>query len=129
MISRAVFRHRWLPYMLLAPQLVITLIFFIWPASQALYQSFLVEDAFGLSSQFVWFENFSELIADPLYLSSFQITIVFSFSVAVLSMGFALMFAVMADRVIRGSTAYKTLLIWPYAVAPAVAGVLWYQLP
>jgi len=112
--------------MLLAPQLVITVIFFIWPASQALYQSFLIEDAFGLSSQFVWFENFTELVEDPLYLSSFQITIVFSVSVAALSMGLALLFAVMADRVIRGGTAYKTLLIWPYAVAPAVAGVLWY---
>jgi len=112
--------------MLLAPQLIITVIFFIWPASQALYQSFLIEDAFGLSSQFVWFENFSELFADPLYLSSFQITVVFSLSVAILSMGLALLFAIMADRVIRGGTAYKTLLIWPYAVAPAVAGVLWY---
>ncbi len=126
MIKSVVFRHRWLPYALLVPQLAITIVFFIWPASQALYQSLLVEDAFGLSTQFVWFENFQELFGDELYLESFQITVVFSFSVALLSMAFALLLAVMADRVIKGATGYKTLLIWPYAVAPAVAGVLWY---
>jgi sn-glycerol 3-phosphate transport system permease protein len=115
-----------MPFLLLAPQLLITLIFFIWPAAQALYQSLLVEDAFGLSSEFVWFENFEELFADPLYLESFGITAVFSLSVAAASMSVALLLAVMADRTIKGATAYKTLLIWPYAVAPAVAGVLWF---
>ena len=103
-----------------------TLIFFIWPAVQALYQSMLVEDAFGLSTEFVWFENFEELFSDPLYLDAFVNTVVFSFSVAFASMAFALLLAVMADRTIKGATAYKTLLIWPYAVAPAVAGVLWF---
>ena len=126
MIKRVTFRHKWLPYMLLAPQLAITFIFFIWPAAQALYQSLLVEDAFGLSSKFVWFENFEELFADELYLETFINTFVFSVSVAAVSMSAALTLAIMADRVIKGSTAYKTLLIWPYAVAPAVAGVLWF---
>ncbi len=126
MIKRVVFRHRWLPYALLAPQLVITLIFFIWPASQALYQSLLIEDAFGLSSEFVWFENFVELFGDEHYLASFNTTVIFSVSVAALSMSLSLLLAVMADRVIHGAMVYKTLLIWPYAVAPAVAGVLWF---
>ena len=120
------FRNLWLPYLLLLPQLAVTLIFFIWPAVQALYQSMLVEDAFGLSTEFVWFENFEELFSDPLYLDTFVNTVVFSFSVAFASMAFALLLAVMADRTIKGATAYKTLLIWPYAVAPAVAGVLWF---
>ncbi|MBC8240433.1 MAG: sn-glycerol-3-phosphate ABC transporter permease UgpA [Alphaproteobacteria bacterium] len=126
MNKRVVFRHRWLPYALLAPQLVITLIFFIWPASQALYQSLLIEDAFGLASEFVWFENFEALFDDEHYLAAFRTTIVFSVCVAGISMSLALLLAVMADRVIHGAMFYKTLLIWPYAVAPAVAGVLWF---
>ncbi len=126
MIKRVTFRHKWLPYALLAPQLLITLVFFIWPASQALYQSVLRQDAFGLRTEFIGFENFADLFADPTYLSSFHITLVFCLAVASISLGFALMLAVMADRVIKGATTYKTLLIWPYAVAPAIAGVLWY---
>lgn len=125
MEKRVIFRHPVLPYLLLAPQIVITLVFFIWPAGQALKQSFFIEDAFGLSSEFVWLENFAELFADPLYLESMRITAVFSASVALLALTSALYLAVQADRVIRGAMAYKTLLIWPYAVAPAVAGVLW----
>lgn len=126
MHKRVTFRHKWLPYLLLAPQLAITLVFFIWPAAQALYQSLLVEDAFGLSTQFVWFENFEELFADELYLEAFSTTVIFSSSVAFLSMASALLLATMADRIIKGAIVYKTLLIWPYAVAPAVAGVLWF---
>jgi sn-glycerol 3-phosphate transport system permease protein len=126
LIKRVVFRHRWLPYALLGPQLVITLLFFVWPASQALYQSVLIEDAFGLSTEFVWFDNFIELFADEHYLGSFRTTVIFSVAVAAISMSLALLLAVMADRVIRGAMVYKTLLIWPYAVAPAVAGVLWF---
>ncbi len=126
MIKRVTFRHKWLPYALLAPQLLITLVFFIWPASQALYQSVLRQDAFGLRTEFIGFENFADLFADPTYLASFHITLVFCLAVASISLGFALMLAVMADRVIKGATTYKTLLIWPYAVAPAIAGVLWY---
>ena len=124
MEQRVVFRSRVLPYLLVAPQIAITLIFFIWPASQALYQSMLIEDPFGLSSEFVWFENFADLFAEPQYLKSVQVTAVFSVSVALLALVTALYLAVQADRVIRGATAYKTLLVWPYAVAPAVAGVL-----
>ena len=125
MEKRVVFGHRVLPYLLVLPQMAITLVFFIWPASQAIYQSALIEDAFGLSSEFVWFENYAVLLADPLYLGSFRTTAFFSLAVAALSIGLALFLAVMADRVIRGAMAYKTLLLWPYAVAPAVAGVLW----
>lgn len=125
MEKRVVFRNRVLPYILVAPQIAVTLIFFIWPASQALYQSVLVEDPFGLRSEFVWGENFAELFGDPWYLQSIQVTAVFSVSVALLALTTALYLAVQADRVIRGAMAYKTLLVWPYAVAPAVAGVLW----
>ncbi len=126
MKKRIVFNHRVLPYLLLAPQILITLVFFIWPASQALYQSLLIEDAFGLSTQFVWFENFSELVGDEFYLNSFNVTVIFSAATAFLAMSTSLLLAVMADRIIKGATGYKTLLIWPYAVAPAVAGVLWW---
>jgi len=125
-MKRVYFRHRWLPYALLLPQLVITIIFFIWPASQALYTSVLREDAWGLKQEFVGMTNFTELFGDPHYLASFEITIIFSVSVAALAMGASLILAINADRVIRGSSAYKSLLIWPYAVAPALAGVLWY---
>ncbi|MCC3304220.1 sn-glycerol-3-phosphate ABC transporter permease UgpA [Sneathiella sp. HT1-7] len=114
-----------LPFLLVLPQIIVTLVFFIWPASQALYQSLLLEDAFGLKTEFVWFRNFEDLLSDPLYWDSFKITIVFSFLVAFLSMSFALILALFADRVIKGSGAYRTLLIWPYAVAPVTAGALW----
>jgi len=124
--KRVTFRSPVLPWLLVAPQLIITLVFFIWPASQALYQSVLVEDAFGLSREFVWFDNFVELFGDSSYRSSFEVTVVFSVGTAVLSLSVALLLAVMADRVLRGALAYKTLLIWPYAIAPAVAGVLWF---
>ena len=123
--KRVVFGNRWLPWLLVAPQLLITLVFFIWPASQALVQSLYVEDPFGLSTRFVWFENFESLFNNRAYLHSFQVTLVFSVSVTVLALGVALLLAVMADRVVKGATGYKTLLVWPYAVAPAVAGVLW----
>jgi len=125
MEKRVTFSHRTLPYLLVLPQLAITAVFFLWPASQAIYQSLLIQNPFGLSSQLVWFENFVELFQDPLYLGSFKTTAFFSACVAGLSMALALWLAVMADRVVRGATAYKTLLLWPYAVAPAVAGVLW----
>jgi len=122
---RVTFPNKLLPYLLLAPQLAITLIFFYWPASQALYQSMLREDPFGLSTKFVWFQNFARVLNDPNYLNSMQVTAVFSISTAVISMSVALVLAVMADRVVRGKGIYRTLLIWPYAVAPAIAGMLW----
>lgn len=119
------FKSRWLPWVLLAPQLAIVLVFFFWPAGQALYQSVLQEDVFGMSREFVGMQNFSRLFNDPLYLESFQTTAVFSVLVAFCGLTLALLLAVMADRVWRAASVYKTLLIWPYAVAPAVAGVLW----
>ncbi len=111
--------------MLVAPQIAITLIFFFLPAGQALYQSVLMQDAFGLTTEFVGLENFRTLFADPHYLASFRVTVVFSVLVAGLGLSIALLLAVCADRVIRAASGYKTLLIWPYAVAPAIAGVLW----
>lgn len=125
MQRRVVFDGKLLPYLLLAPQLLITIVFFFWPAGQAVYYSFLLQDAFGLRQNFVWFDNFRALLADPLYRGAMGRTLVFTLSVTVLSMAPALLLAVMADKRIRGSTAYKTMLIWPYAVAPAVAAVLW----
>ncbi|MCU9839885.1 sn-glycerol-3-phosphate ABC transporter permease UgpA [Ruegeria sp. WL0004] len=125
MLKRVHFPRSALPYLLVAPQILITLVFFIWPASQAVYQSFLIEDAFGLSTEFVWFENFELLVDDEQYLQSFGRTIFFSAAVALLSMSAALVLAGFADRVVRGATAYRTLMIWPYAVAPVLAGALW----
>jgi sn-glycerol 3-phosphate transport system permease protein len=125
MEKRARFESRWLPYVLIAPQMAITLVFFFLPASQAVYQSLLVQDAFGTNTQFVWFENFQDLFRNDEYLSSFKVTAIFSVLVAVLGLSISLVLAVLADRVIRSATVYKTLLIWPYAVAPAIAGVLW----
>ena len=125
MEKRVTFNERWLPYLLVAPQIVITLVFFFWPSGQAIWQSLLIEDAFGGNSKFVWFDNFINLFNDDSYYSSARVTVVFSFLVAAIGLGLSLFLAVMADRVIRGATAYKTFLIWPYAVAPAVAGVLW----
>jgi sn-glycerol 3-phosphate transport system permease protein len=108
-----------------APQIFITLVFFFWPSGQAIWQSLLVEDAFGGNSKFVWFDNFLQLFSDPAYYASARVTVVFSALVASIGLALSLLLAVMADRVIRGATVYKTFLIWPYAVAPAVAGVLW----
>jgi sn-glycerol 3-phosphate transport system permease protein len=125
MHKRVVFQHRVLPYLLVAPQILITLVFFIWPAAQTLFQSVLIEDAFGLSTQFVWFENFERLFRDPTYLHSLRVTTVFSVATVGLALGVALLLAAMADEVIKGATGYKTVLMSPYAVAPAVAGVLW----
>ena len=119
------FNSRWLPWLLIAPQMAVVLVFFFWPAGRALYQSVLSQDAFGTSTEFVGLENFSRLFSDPGYLQSFQTTAVFSLLVAVCGLTLALLLAVMADRVIRAAGIYKTLLIWPYAVASAVAGVVW----
>ena len=123
--KRVRFKSWWLPWVLIAPQMAVILIFFFWPAAQALYQSVLQSDAFGISTQFVGGENFERLFADTSYIESFKTTAVFSVLVAVVGMSVSLILAVMADRVVKGSGFYRTLLIWPYAVAPAVAGVLW----
>lgn len=125
MTPRGTFPHRLLPYLLLAPQLAITAIFFYWPAGQALYQSLLREDPFGLRSQFVGLANFRRVFSDPNYLNSLEVTVIFSVATAFIALGIALALAVMADKVVRGRGVYRTLLIWPYAVAPAIAGMLW----
>ena len=128
MEKRVVFKSKVLPYFLVAPQIIITLVFFIWPALMALYQSVSQQDAFGLSTVFVGLENFKYIFTDSIYLNSIKVTMTFSFSVAVIAMSTALLLAVMADRAIRGATTYKTFIIWPYAVAPVAAAVLWYFL-
>lgn len=125
MEKRVRFRSSWLPWLLVAPQLAVVLVFFFWPAAQALYQSVLQQDAFGLDTEFVGLENFRRLWHDETYVESFKVTAVFSVLVAVVGLSVSLLLAVMADRVIKGAGGYKTLLIWPYAVAPVVAGVLW----
>ncbi|GAB4513643.1 MAG: sn-glycerol-3-phosphate ABC transporter permease UgpA [Anaerolineae bacterium] len=125
MQRRVVYNNRILPYLLLLPQIVITVIFFFWPAAQAIQQSLMKQDPFGLRTKFVFLENFREILTDPLYLEALQTTIVFSLAVTALVMATALLLAVTADRKIRGAQAYKTLLLWPYALAPAIAAVLW----
>jgi len=125
MQKQATFNSRWLPWVLIAPQMAIVLVFFYWPAGQALLQSFLLQDAFGLSTTFIWFDNYRELLADPDYFSAVVRTFVFAAAIAASSLSLALLLAVMADKPLRGVALYRTLLIWPYAVAPPVAGVLW----
>ena len=125
MEKRVLFRSTWLPWLLLAPQLLIVMVFFFWPASQALVQSLQLQDTFGSSTEWVGLDNFRRLFNDPLYAASFQTTAFFSVMVAGLGISLSLLLAVFADRIIKGALAYKTLLILPYAVAPAVAAVLW----
>lgn len=125
MEKRVTFNERLLPYLLVAPQMIITIVFFFWPSAQMIRQSVLLEDAFGGNSKFVWFDNFVSLLKEPAYYDSVRVTLVFSFLVATIGLALSLLLAVMADRVIRGASAYKMILVWPYAVAPAVAGVLW----
>jgi len=125
MQKQTVFHNRLLPFVLLVPQLAIVLVFFYWPAAQAVWQSFLLQDAFGLSTTFVAFENYAELLQQPEYFATIVRTFAFSAAIAGASLSLALLLAVMADKPLRGVAVYRTLLIWPYAVAPAVAGVLW----
>ncbi|MGK9230851.1 sn-glycerol-3-phosphate ABC transporter permease UgpA [Inquilinus limosus] len=125
MNRRAIFPNKLLPYLLVAPQIAITLVFFFWPAAQAIRQSMLREDPFGLRTRVVWLDNFGRVLADPAYLNSLQVTVVFSLAVAVSALVVALLLAVMADRVVRGQGLYRTLLLSPYAIAPAIAGMLW----
>jgi len=117
-----------IPALLLLPQLAITFVFFVWPALQSLLGSLYEQDAFGLSQRFVGFENFLRLLHDRTYLSSFGVTMVFSLGTAALAMAMAMLLAVLADRVVRGASIYKAVITWPYAVAPAIAGVLWWFL-
>jgi sn-glycerol 3-phosphate transport system permease protein len=123
--KRALFRSRWLPWVLIAPQAIVIGLFFFWPAGQAMLQSLQQSDAFGTSVEFVGLENFRNLWNDPSYWASFKTTALFSVLVAGLGLSLSLLLAIFADRVVKGALIYRTLLIWPYAVAPAVAGVLW----
>ena len=125
MEKRALFRSGWLPWLLIAPQMAVILVFFFWPASQAIVQSMQAEDAFGTSTSFVGLDNFVTLFEDPAYIESFKVTAIFSALVAVCGIALSLVLAIFADRVVRGALVYKTFLIIPYAVAPAIAGVLW----
>lgn len=125
-MKKVVFNNKFLPLLLLAPQLIITAIFFLWPAAQAIRQSFLREDAFGLKTEFVGIDNYTALFRSAEYLNSFSVTLIFTVSVTVFTMVFALLMAVAVDRLIKSEKVYTTLLIWPYAVAPAVAGILWW---
>jgi sn-glycerol 3-phosphate transport system permease protein len=124
--KRTVFPHRVLPYALLLPQLAITAVFFLWPAGQAFWQSFLREDPFGLKSTFVWFDNYTRLFKDPHYVGALGATAIFAAATAIVSIGVALILALAVDRMLRSARFYTTLIVWPYAVAPAVAGVLWW---
>ena len=125
MEKRVTFTNVLVPYLLVAAQLAVTLVFFIWPAGQALFQSVISEDAFGLSRHFIWFDNFKQLFGDPLYLGSVETSFIFSAAVAGISMAAGLLLAAASNRVLRGAASYKMLLVWPYALAPAIAGVLW----
>ena len=125
MEKRAIFGGKALPYLLLGPQLLVTLVFFYWPASQAVWQSFLLQDAFGLRTDFIWLENYRDLFLQRDYYRAMGTTAVFALAVTLMSLSIALLLAVQADKHIKGAGVFKTLLIWPYAVAPAVAGVLW----
>lgn len=125
MSSNVVFKNKWLPIALITPQLLITFIFFIWPAGQAIFQSFQLEDPFGFSREFVGLENFIYLFNDSNYIDALFTTLQFSISVAFLAMVSALLLSAFAEHIVRGSTFYRTFLIWPYAVAPVVAGSLW----
>jgi sn-glycerol 3-phosphate transport system permease protein len=125
MTRRAIFDNKLLPYVLLAPQVAITLVFFFWPAGQAVFYSLMRQDPFGLRVQFVWFENFAEVLRNPFYLNALFVTLVFSAAVIAIAMSSGLLLAVMADGQIRGASIYKTMLMWPYAMAPAVAAALW----
>jgi len=124
MNKRVTFDGRLLPYLLVAPQIAVTLAFFIWPSGQTLWQSMILEDAFGGNTRFVGFANFAKLLSDDGYWDSVRLTMFFSFMVTLCGLGLSLLLATMADRIVRGATAYKAFLVWPYAVAPAVAGVL-----
>jgi len=124
--KRTTFPSSWLPYALIAPQVAITLVFFIWPAAQALWQSVLRQDAFGLRVTFVGLDNFRRLFADPTYLNSLSVTAVFAIGTTFLSMAVALLFAVQVNKLLRSRDGYTTVLVWPYAVAPAIAGILWW---
>lgn len=123
-MKRVQYEHSPIPYLFVAPQIIIIVVFFLWPAAQAIYQSFLLEDPFGLSSQFVWFRNYSDTIFSDAWLQAAGFTLIFSTLVTFFSLALALLLAVKANEVIQGASTYKTLLMWAYAIAPPVAGLM-----
>ncbi len=125
MIKRSIFKSKTLPYLLIFPQILVTLTFFYWPAIRGMVQSLMLSDPFGRRNTFVWFDNFISLFTDPLYLKSIGITLVFSFSTAFVSISLGMLIAAMANRALKAKAAIRTMLIWPYAVAPAISGILW----
>ena len=125
MIKRSHFKSGYLPYLLIFPQVLVTLTFFYWPAIQGFIQSFMLSDPFGRKSSFVWFYNYIELFSDPLYLKSILITFVFSLATATVSISLGLFIAAMANRALKAKALVRTMLIWPYAVAPAISGIMW----
>ena len=125
MEKRVFFKGWMLPAILVAPQLIISFIFFFYPSGQAIWNSLFLPDPFGLKTEYVGLDNFRFLLTDSYYLASFKTTIIFSTAVSVSSMAIGLYLAALADRLIKGAGVYQTLLIWPYAIAPAIAGVLW----
>lgn len=125
MRRKVIFDNKLLPYLLLAPQLAITIVFFLWPSGQAIWMSLLREDMFGISSTFVWFENYAAVLSDPGYVAAVRRTVIFSVAVTLLALLPALLLAVMVDKMLKGVAAYRTVLVLPYAIAPAIAGVLW----
>ncbi|PIE60923.1 MAG: glycerol-3-phosphate transporter permease [Desulfobacterales bacterium] len=125
MIKRSFFKSRSLPYLLILPQILVTVTFFYWPAIQGVMQSFLLSDPFGRKSSFVWFYNYIELFTDPLYLKSIGITFIFSIATAAVSISLGLFIAAMANRALKAKALVRTMLIWPYAVAPAISGIMW----
>ncbi|TFF27712.1 sn-glycerol-3-phosphate ABC transporter permease UgpA [Jiella endophytica] len=124
--KRVVFRGWWFPALLLLPQLAITFVFFVWPALQAVRQSFYRGDAFGFGERFVGVSNYTALFTSQSYLASIWTTVVFSLGVTALTLVVSLGFAAAVDRILRGTSFYTAMLVWPYAIAPAVAGVLWW---
>ena len=125
MDRRTTFDGRLLPALLVLPQLLLTIFFFLWPAAEALWSSLTTTDPFGQGWVFVGLDNFADLFSDVLYVQTILRTVAFCAVVSVLAMSVALLLAVFADREIKGRAIYRTLLIWPYAVAPAMAAVLW----
>jgi sn-glycerol 3-phosphate transport system permease protein len=126
--KRVVFPGILVPAALLVPQLAITFVFFVWPSLQSLRGSLFQQDAFGLSETFAGLDNFKRLFADPGYLASFGITLIFAFATTAIAMAAGLILAALANRVVTGSSLYRAVITWPYAVAPAIAGVLWWFL-
>src|ERR1051326_1253332 len=126
--KRVTFPGMIVPLLLLVPQLAITFAFFVWPSFRSLQGSLFEQDAFGLAERFVGLGNFARILSDPGYLSSLGVTLVFALATTGLAMSVALVLAVVADRALRGSAIYKALSVWPYAIAPAIAGVLWWFL-